>query len=132
VTLTVTASAWGAYSPVSETVSGEVGFPTIERIRGHREPGTLLNILGKNFGHGSEGSTVHIASKQYDPGHPRVKLWTDTKIRIKLPYKNNGCDWFKQGVAPDNYRKRKLWVTVQGVDSNIKKLKVRPATGTCP
>jgi hypothetical protein len=73
-------------------------------------------------------SEVHIGPKVYGPHHRKIKLWTDTMIKVKLP--NYKCEWFKG----NDYRRRKIWVMVggeNGVPSNVKSIKVfKP--DTCP
>ncbi len=100
--------------------------PYIESIKGpSREPGTKIAIKGQNFGPSQGSSTLHIGNKTLDATSPRIKLWSDTKIKVKLP--KYQCEWFKGKER----RGRKIWVTVEGVDSNVSKIKVaRPAT--CP
>jgi subtilisin family serine protease len=130
VTITVTASAPPAYDDVSRDLLGDVASgPIIEKFRGRKEPGTILRIIGNNFGDHRENSTVHINGMTFDSTAKRIRFWSDTKIKLKLPFVNKGCEWFID--ADGASRKRKVWVTVAGVDSNKKILRVRkPAT--CP
>ena len=89
------------------------------------EPGEAIRIKGYGFGDTQGDSVVHIGKKTFDSSSPRIRLWSDTKIRIKVP--KYTCEWFKG----QDYRKRKVWVTVDGIDSNVKRLKVlKPAN--CP
>jgi hypothetical protein len=71
-----------------------------------------------------------MGPKEFEFGNPKIKQWTDTKIRLKLPkkrYTKDSCGWFKG----EDYRKVNVWVTVGGTDSNKVKLKlVKP--NTCP
>lgn len=128
VTITAATSAPPAYEDVSRQLSGRVeSGPTIETLRGLREPGTVLRIMGHGFGDSQGDSTVHINKQTFDSTSRRIKTWTDTKIRIRLPFVNKGCEWFIHGHG--TCRKRKVWVTVGGTDSNIKILRVKkPAT----
>lgn len=82
-------------------------------------------IRGLSFGQTQCTSTLHIGGKTWSEGHPKIELWSDTKIKIRIPkYK---CEWF----GDREFRNRKIWVTVGGADSNKKKLEVsKPAT--CP
>ncbi len=100
----------------------------IDKIRGTKEPGKIIRIIGSGFGEPQGDSEVHIGPKVYGPGHRKIKLWTDTKIKVKLP--NYKCEWFKG----NDYRRRKIWVVVggeDGVSSNVKSIKVfKP--DTCP
>ena len=73
-------------------------------------------------------SVVHINKITYDETSPRIKLWSDTLIKVKVPFANRDCSWFKDGAG--EYRKRKVRVTVDGVDSNTKRMKVM-TPGTC-
>jgi len=56
-------------------------------------------------------------------------LWTDTLIKVRIPFNNKDCAWFKDGDG--EYRKKKVWVTVDGVDSNQKIIRVLKPD-TCP
>jgi uncharacterized delta-60 repeat protein len=109
-------------------VSEPTTDPVIDKIRGTKEPGKIIRIIGSGFGEPQGDSEVHIGPKVYGPDHPRIKLWWDTKIKVKLP--NYKCEWFKG----NDYRRRKIWVVVGGeggVSSNVKKIKVfKP--DTCP
>lgn len=110
---------------MAQTVWGEP-LPIIKRVRPRlREPGQPITIIGCGFGDTQGDSVVHIYPKVLDSGHKKIRLWTDTKIKVKLPkYK---CKWF----GDRDYRRRKVWVTVAGTDSNIKRVKViKP--GVCP
>jgi PKD repeat protein len=100
------------------------GAPIIDKIGGTKEPGKKIRIIGSYFGHTQGDSVVHLGSRTYDSSKLRIKLWSDTMIKIKLP--NYACSWFKRDV-----RRLKVWVTVGGVDSNVKNIRVqKPAT--CP
>jgi hypothetical protein len=102
--------------------------PVIDKVGGVKEPGEKIRIIGSGFGEPQGESEVHIGPKVYGPGHTKIKLWTDTMIKVKLP--NYKCNWFKG----NDYRRRKIWVMVggeDGVSSNIKGIKVfKP--DTCP
>jgi hypothetical protein len=99
--------------------------PFINKIRGVKEPGLIVRLIGTNFGDTQDNSVVHIGPKAFDSSSPRIKLWSDTKIRIRFP--NYKCEWFKGQY----FRYRKVWVTVDGVDSNKKTIKVLKPD-TCP
>jgi hypothetical protein len=130
VTITVTASAPPAYDDVSRDLLGDVASgPTIQKFRGPKEPGTILRIFGNGFGDTQGDSVLHINKLTLDSTSNRIKTWTDTKIRVKLPFVNKGCDWYVHGNS--TCRKRKVWVTVDGLDSNIKTLRVRKPIA-CP
>ena len=65
---------------------------------------------------------VHIGNKTFDFTNWRIKSWGQWDIEIKIPFSGKDCAWFKHGEG--EYRKRKVWVTVGGIDSNVKKIKV--------
>jgi PKD repeat protein len=135
VILTVTAPS-GEDTEVKEDhihVSEPASQPVIDKI-GPRPseypPGQIIRIIGSGFGDGTApNSAIRINTLSSPSTHRRIKLWTDTKIRIVLPFTNKPCDWFIHGDGA--YRKRKVWVTVDGIDSNIKRIRVmKPAD--CP
>jgi subtilisin family serine protease len=88
-------------------------------------PGKLIRIIGYHFGDQQGSSIIHIGKKAFGITSPRVKLWTDIEIRIRILKYN--CDWFKgQGS-----QWRKVWVNCGAMNSNKKRLIVnKPAT--CP
>jgi YD repeat-containing protein len=97
--------------------------PIINKIRGVKKPGLIVRIIGTNFGDTQGNSVVHIGPKTFNSSSPRIKLWSDTKIRIRLP--NYQCGWFKG----QDYKYIRVWVIVDGVDSNKKRIKVlKPAS----
>jgi hypothetical protein len=99
--------------------------PFINYILGVKEPGLIVSIIGQNFGKTQVDSIVHIGPKAFDSSSPRIKLWSDAKIKIRLP--NYQCGWF-QG---QDYRYIRVWVTIDGVDSNKRRIKIiKP--DTCP
>jgi hypothetical protein len=98
----------------------------IDKLKPRRcEPREEIKIIGYGFGEAQGDSLVHIGKKSFDWSSARIKLWSATKIRIKVP--NYKCKWFKG----QDYRKQKVWVTVDGIDSNKKRLKVMKPS-TCP
>ncbi len=100
--------------------------PVIEKIKPRsREPGQIVRIIGYNFGAFQGDSLIHINNKIWDSTKPKIKYWSDTKIRLKL--KKYPCSWFRNL----NLRRRKLSVTVGGTQSNIKKVRVTKPD-TCP
>jgi hypothetical protein len=100
--------------------------PRIDRLRPRKcEPGEKIRIIGYGFGETQGDSVIHIGKRTFDSSSPRIKLWSHTKIRIKVPYYR--CEWFNGR----DYRRRKVWVTVDGLDSNKKRLKVMKPPG-CP
>ena len=104
------------------------GIPIIEKVKPKStEPGKIIRIIGRGFGTTQGASEVHVNNKTYGPGHTKIKEWseTGTKIRVRLP--KYDCDWFGQNDS----RSRKIWVTIGGVDSNVKKIKILKP-GTCP
>jgi uncharacterized delta-60 repeat protein len=127
---TITITATGATNspvdiPVTLIINEVAQNPVIDKILGVKEPGGIIRIIGQNFGNSQGNSIVHIGSKTFNSSSPRIKLWSDSKIKIKLP--NYQCRWFKG----QNYRYLKVWVTVDSVDSNKKRIKVLKPD-TCP
>jgi hypothetical protein len=83
------------------------------------EPKDILVIRGRNFSNNPSGAdVVRIGGRSFNHTHRRVKLWTNTKIRIRVP--NYTCEAFGQNSSIT----KKVRVTVSGVDSNVKRLKV--------
>jgi beta propeller repeat protein len=100
-------------------------WPVVDKVRGNKEPGRIVRIIGQAFGQSQGDSVVHIGPKEFGPGHRRIIYWSDTKVRVRLP--KYRCNWFKG----KDFRRVKVWLTVGGVDSNERMLKVfKPAT--CP
>jgi uncharacterized delta-60 repeat protein len=91
--------------------------PVISKIRGTKEPRKKIRIVGSGFGDTQGDSVVHLGNRTYDSSKRRIKLWSDTMIKIKLP--NYACTWFEGDV-----RRLKVWVTVGGVHSNVKNIRV--------
>jgi len=117
--ITETATWTGTFTVTIEQTA------VIDKILGIKKPGLIIGIIGTNFGDTQSDSMVHIGRKTFDSSSPRIKFWTDTEIRIRLP--NYQCGWFKGR----DYRYRRVWVTVDGVDSNKKRIKIlKPST--CP
>ena len=116
--------------PMHQAIWGK-SLPVINRIRRRSPaPEDKIRIIGYGFGDTQGDSVVHVGPNDtYDSTSSRIKLWSDTKIKIKIPFGNKKCSWFKDGDG--EYRKRKVWVTVGGVDSNKKTLKVMKLDG-CP
>ncbi|MHC4474102.1 MAG: hypothetical protein ACYTEL_00555 [Planctomycetota bacterium] len=86
---------------------------------GGQEPGKIIRIRGYNLGDGSvTPRVVHVNKRSYQHPHFRIRLWTPTKIRFKLP---NYYDTFFGG---QDFRRRKIWITVGTSDSNTKRFKV--------
>jgi len=97
--------------------------PVINKLRPRScLPKEKIRIIGSGFGETQGDSIVHINKKTYDSTSSKIKLWTDTKIKVKIPFKSKPCSWYKHGDG--EFRKRKVWVTVDGVDSNNKRIKV--------
>jgi probable HAF family extracellular repeat protein len=127
---TITITATGATNspvviPVTLMINETEQNPVIDRIMGVKEPGVIVRIIGQNFGDSQGDSIVHIGPKNFNSSSSRIKLWSDSKIKIKLP--NYQCRWFKG----QNYRYLKVWVTVDSVDTNKKRIKVLKPD-TCP
>ena len=89
------------------------------------EPGELVTITSKRFGDTQGASVVHIGSNTFDSSSPGIGLWSDKEIRIRVP--DYMCEWFEG----QDFKDQDVWVTVGGVDSNMKTLKVlKPASCT--
>jgi len=102
----------------------DYGPPIIKNLKPDScEPGKIIRINGYNFRDVQGDSVVHIAQRVFDASSPRIKLWSNRQIRIRIP--NYKCDWFNG----KDLRNINIWVTINGVESNIKKLKViKPTT----
>jgi hypothetical protein len=61
--------------------------------------------------------------------HGKLEFWSDAIIEITIPFGLKECEWFIDGDG--TYREQNVWVTVDGVDSNEKALKVMKPE-TCP
>jgi PKD repeat protein len=103
---------------------GSVLHPVIDKItRRNVYPGDRIRIIGYNFGDSQGDSILHVGGLDFSSSNPRIKLWTDTKIRIRLPVNVWDCDWFNGGA----YQSRRVWVTTGddgGEESNKKRVKV--------
>jgi hypothetical protein len=88
-------------------------------------PAGVISLFGNNFGDTQGASTLHIANMTFDSGNPRIKLWGNSEIQIKSP--NRTCEWF----TGKNFRYESVWLTVDGIDSNIKQIKVLKPN-SCP
>jgi PKD repeat protein len=94
-----------------------VGGLLIARIRNRTcSRGEIIRILGSGFGDIQGDSVVHIGNKTYDSTSPLIKLWSDTKIKFKVRRRSQ---WFERKAG----KKVKVWVTVNGVDSNIRRIR---------
>jgi hypothetical protein len=95
------------------------GTPVVYRTKpSSLKPGRRLTIIGYDFGDTQGAGIVHIGPNTFHSTSKRIKLWSDTKIRTKIPkYK---CSFFKG----KNRRSRKAWVTVTEERSNKKRFKV--------
>lgn len=100
--------------------------PVVSAVRPRTQTaGKVVRIKGLSFGEIQGDSVVHVGPKTFDASSARIKLWSDNTIKLRLPkYK---CDWFHG----EDTRNRKVWVTVGGDDSNVKKIKVSKPD-TCP
>jgi uncharacterized delta-60 repeat protein len=94
-------------------------YPVIDKLSPRPcETGSRVRIMGENFGHSQGSSVVHLGPRTFDSSSARINLWTNEKIVIRIPpYK---CNWFKT----KEFRSPRVWVTVNGVDTNTKRLKI--------
>ncbi|MBW1744396.1 MAG: PKD domain-containing protein, partial [Deltaproteobacteria bacterium] len=130
-TVSLTVTGPGLSDTVTKTEYIHVLEPEIPYISEMIEPrpcerGDIIRIIGYNFGDTQGDSTVHFgATKIYGPGHQKIKLWTDTKIKVKVPKYN--CSYWE---GKEIYKKN-VWVTVDGVDSNKRRIRILKPD-TCP
>jgi hypothetical protein len=104
--------------------------PVICRIgpAGGQEAGKMIRIRGYNFGDGSVSpSVVHINKKTFQYPDTKIKLWSPTTVKIQVPkYRHT----FFGG---EDFKFRKVWLTVGTTNSNKKRFKVyKPATPPDP
>jgi sugar lactone lactonase YvrE len=126
----VAAGAFDAFDGGAEADLGGLIYvpvpnsPVIDMIvKTKRYPGQVVQIVGSGFGDPEASSEVHFSKDSYAATDGQVKEWTDTLIKVWVP--DYDCEWFRDLSV----RARKIWVTVGGQDSNIKKIKVmRPDT----
>ena len=105
-------------------------FPTISDIWPlEAEPRTRIILFGFGFCDTQKDSVVNIGRKQFDQDHAKLEFWSDAIIEITIPFGLKECEWFIDGDG--TYREKNVWVTVDGVDSNEKALKVMKPE-TCP
>jgi beta propeller repeat protein len=122
--------AWVQGEGLSSEIFVASQGPVIERLRPRNcNPGEVLRIIGSGFGNTQGDSVLHIGPKIYDSSHPRIRFWSDERIRIRIPFKKKSCAWYTHGDS--THRRRKVWVTVGGVDSNKERIRVLKP-GTCP
>jgi uncharacterized delta-60 repeat protein len=129
---TVSLTATNANGPDTATKTDYItvdtyGVPYIKKLKpDSQEPKKRIRIIGHNFGDAPDDIIVHFANKTYDGTSSRIKMWSNLKIIFVVP--GYGCSFFD---GYDTYRDRKVWVTINGVDSNKRKLHVlKPIT--CP
>jgi len=94
------------------------------------EPGQKVKILGGNFGPSQSTSYIKIGDAVYGPGHPKIKMWSAAKIKVKV--KNMDCSKF---ATTDVIKKNvSVWVdqgTTGFAPSNKFQIKIlKPLT--CP
>jgi parallel beta-helix repeat protein len=91
----------------------------LDRVRPRRcEPGERIRLVGRGFGSTQGDSVLHIGKRVFDLDSPRIKLWSESKIKIRTP--NRKCEWFRG----QDFRRQKVWVTVHGIDSKKRRIKV--------
>jgi hypothetical protein len=77
----------------------------------------ILSIMGRFFGDSQGTSEIYWGPKVFGPGSPRIIMWSDTKIDLKIPVFS---------AWPSGTKKtKKLWVRINGVDSNKVKLTIK-------
>jgi len=107
-------------------VENAIPGPVIDKIRPRSsDRSKIIRILGSGFGNDQGNSGIHFAKSTLDSASPKIKYWSDTKIRVRVP--KYRCNWFKGR----DFRRVKVWLTIGGTTSNERRLKVfKPAT--CP
>ena len=78
------------------------------------EPNTEVVLFGSGFGEIQRDGVVHIGSKDFGPGHQRLKFRSDTIVENRIPFGNKECEWWKG----KDLKGRNVWVTVGRLDSN--------------
>jgi YVTN family beta-propeller protein len=101
--------------------------PVIEKLKPRKcDLGKVIKIIGNHFGDLQGDSVVLLGNHAFDATSPAIKLWTNTKIRLKVPLYE--CAWF----GSENLKSKKVRVTVYAADSNKKRLKIlKPAACAC-
>jgi len=93
--------------------------PMMDRLKPRRcYPEDEIKIIGYGFGETQEDSIVHVGKRRFDSSSARIRLWSNSKIKIRIP--DYRCKSFKG----QDYRKQKVWVTVHDVDTNKRGIKV--------
>jgi hypothetical protein len=94
--------------PVRFTI---VDTPYINCIRPCNGPaGTIMSVLGENFGVSQGQKTFRFGANAYYAGNVRIKLWSNTKIKFKVPNlaKNRNYAVYiisEDGVTESNHKK---------------------------
>jgi PKD repeat protein len=127
VSLTITtANGPDTLTKTDYIVVTDYGVPVITTVNPVScEPNDKIRIRGYNFGDIQGDSVLHINKATLDASSVKMKLWSNTRITIKVP--NYKCTWFNGEPS----RNRKVWVTVDGVDSNGRLFEVVKPT-SCP
>ncbi|MBW1903494.1 MAG: hypothetical protein JRJ20_17990 [Deltaproteobacteria bacterium] len=75
------------------------------------EPLSRIKIKGGNFGPVQDSSYVKIGNAIYGPGHPKIKFWTSTIIKLKV--KNTDCSRFDPTTPGVFFFKKNISVFVE-------------------
>ena len=70
----------------------------------------IISIIGMRFGDTQGTSEIHLGTKVFDPGSPRIKEWTNARIDFKVPAYSA---WPSGKTKTVNF-----WVKVNGFNSN--------------
>jgi hypothetical protein len=73
----------------------------------------FVEIKGRHFGDAQRDSSIHVGKKIWTEEHPKIKLWSDTLIKFKVP-----------NSTPPFPKSKKVWITVREMDSTKKRLEV--------
>jgi hypothetical protein len=131
VTPTVTSANTSLVSQVTSAEERDACFgPYIDEIlpafnTGRRFAGRTISLIGDNFGDTQGSSVVNINSKTFDSTSPRIRIWSNTLIKMRAP--KPACD--KYNVK--GFVSRRVWVTVGVEDSNVVKFKLTKPK-SCP
>ncbi len=90
-------------------------------------PGRELTIYGRGFGNTPRTSVVHVNKQTFDSNSTRLLYWSNYAIKIRVPFRNKNCAWW----GSKKHRNRRVWVTVDGVDSEVRRFKLRKPF-SCP
>ena len=77
----------------------------------------IVSIIGSNFGDSQGNNEIHLGTRVFGPGSPRIIMWSDTRIDFKIPAYTS----WPSGTT----RTKKLWLTINGIETNKVKLTIK-------